>query len=91
MNVVEIVRRFLSCHGYDGLQSGNCCCEVSDLAPCGDITGDCEAGFKISCPPPGGCRAYGDCDFHIQPGIRISLDHPSTPSPAGAQVPGKAK
>lgn len=70
MNVVEMVRWFLNCHSYEGLQSGDCCCEVSDLAPCGEITGDCEAGYKIPCPGADSCTADGDCDFHIKPGKR---------------------
>jgi len=47
--VQEIVGRYLdgSSEGFDGLfsEAGGCCCTKDDLAPCGEMQGDCEAGF----------------------------------------------
>ncbi len=48
-NVQEIVGRVLdaSSEGFDGLfnEAGGCCCKNDDLAPCGEMSGDCEAGY----------------------------------------------
>ena len=48
-NVTEIVSRFLdaSSDGFGGLfnEAIGCCCVRDDLAPCGEMQGDCEAGF----------------------------------------------
>ena len=48
-NVEEIVGRFLdaSSEGFDGLfnESAGCCCTNDDLAPCGEMSGYCEAGY----------------------------------------------
>ena len=49
--VEEIVKLWLEANGYDGLfnENGECGCTLDDLAPCGQITGDCRAGYKIMC------------------------------------------
>ena len=54
--VVQMVERFLRKNGYDGLfqPEGPCGCELGDIAPCGQIGGDCEAGYKVP-----GCNS--DC------------------------------
>jgi len=58
--VVEIVRKYLVDNGYDGLFSeGVCACTHEDLAPCGQIEGNCTAGFKTPC----NC---GEHDYHIE-------------------------
>lgn len=48
-NVQEIVGRFLdaSSEGFGGLfsEAEGCCCTNDDLAPCGEMKGDCEAGY----------------------------------------------
>lgn len=65
-NVLEITKQYLVANGYDGLYNpGECCCEVSDLAPCGEIGGECRAGYKVPCPGPAGCPADGDCEWHV--------------------------
>lgn len=58
--------------GYDGLVSdgGECACLTDDLAPCGEMRGDCVAGHKGPCDPDN-CGADGNCDFHIIPGRRL--------------------
>jgi hypothetical protein len=45
MKVIDIVRDYLKQHGHDGLchVESECGCGLDDLAPCGDINGDCEA------------------------------------------------
>ena len=66
LTVLQITQKYLFSRGYDGLYStGECCCELSDLAPCGEIQGDCRAGYKVPCPGPGECAADGDCEWHI--------------------------
>lgn len=64
-SVREIVAEYLKANGFDGLFSdgGDCACELSDLMPCGrdwDCTSDCEAGYRVPCPP-----ACGDHDWHM--------------------------
>jgi hypothetical protein len=64
--VIEIVRSHLAREGYDGLYSPRrgCACRLADLAPCGEIGGDCWAGYETKCEPET-CPIDGDCDFHI--------------------------
>lgn len=51
-NVQEIVGRFLAASGEDfgGLfnEAAGCCCTNDDLAPCGEMRGDCEAGYPAT-------------------------------------------
>ena len=58
--VFEIVENYLKASGFDGLYNGyaDCACVVGDLSPCGEMSGDCQAGYKFPC----NC---GDHDFHI--------------------------
>jgi len=60
LTVLEIVKKYLQEHGFDGLRAdGNDCgCLIDDLAPCGDISERCVAGVRI----PYDC---GDHDYHI--------------------------
>jgi len=69
MTVIEIVREYLEKNGFDGLfnEQGECACELNDLAPCGEIGVDCEAGYKVDCDPET-CPMDGNCTFHIIPG-----------------------
>ncbi len=64
--VIKIVKEYLEKNKYDGLLdfTGDCACELSDLAPCGEMGGGCEAGYKTKCNPED-CPMDGDCDFHI--------------------------
>ena len=59
MNVHEIVREWLCAHGYHGLChiDAECGCELSDLAPCGEMGKDCQPGYKR--PPTEEQRADG--------------------------------
>jgi len=56
IDVIVIVSNYLKDNGYDGLfQAGECACKYDDLAPCGEIQGNCEAGYLTSAD---------NCDFH---------------------------
>ena len=62
---LDIIKSYLTENGYDGLYNSNveCACELSDLAPCGDISATyCAAGYKQE-----GCTEScgAGCDFHI--------------------------
>jgi len=48
-NVCDIVRESLTVRGYSGLSNKvkACSCDISSLAPCGDIHGDCRAFFMV--------------------------------------------
>ena len=65
MTVKQIVEKYLSVNGYDGLTNGfECCCDLNDLIPCNGEINECEVGYKSPCLP--------DCDkslehFHIIP------------------------
>jgi|TARA_Y100000310_G_scaffold141356_1_gene140803 hypothetical protein len=60
MDVIAIVTDYLEKNGFDGLyHDGDCACENKDLAPCGEIEGSCEAGYKTDAPKH--CPA----DWHI--------------------------
>ncbi len=62
-SVTDIVNGYLEQHGFDGLfYPDECSCEKGDLAPCGNIGGDCTPGHKLP------CDCGEDCDFHI--GVR---------------------
>ncbi len=58
--VIEIVAEYLDREGFDGLFCDECACKKDDLAPCGNIYGDCTAGYLQPCPDD-----CGDHDFHI--------------------------
>lgn len=60
MIIQEIVKKWLIDNGYDGLYSEGCCgCDISTLMDCGEPN-NCEAGYKVPCPP--NC---GEHKFHI--------------------------
>lgn len=60
LSVLDMVRERLIADGYDGLYNpvGDCACTHDDLAPCGDMTSDCVAGWKAPCH-------CGEHDWHI--------------------------
>ena len=65
MTVKEIVEAWLKTNGYGGLWSDECGCELSDLAPCGQMDESCcEAGYKVNCDE--NCNHDEPCDWHIQ-------------------------
>ena len=46
MTVIEIVKQYLKENGYDGLCNEDCGCVIDDLAPCEEMSEQCEAGYK---------------------------------------------
>ena len=54
MKVREIVKKYLTENGFDGLFQAECGCSLVDLMPCGDqFMADCNPGYKHP----------GDADF----------------------------
>ena len=51
MEVLDIVVEYLQKNNYDGLVNSNyeCGCVIDDIAPCGEINGDCVSGYKQMC------------------------------------------
>ena len=71
VDVVDMARSHLEANGYDGLVGEDGCgCSLSgDFVTCGDIRGDCVAGYRTEgCSDD--CGVGGGCDFHINPGKR---------------------
>ncbi len=65
LNAGQIVEKYLKDNGYDGLFCSEepCACLISDIAPCGEPNGECEAGYKTACD--GSAYCDGKCEFHI--------------------------
>lgn len=61
MYVQDMVAAYLKENGFEGLHdfNGECCCELKDLAPCGEMQMTCMAGYKNP------CNCGEGCDFHI--------------------------
>lgn len=48
----DMVRDWLTAHGYDGLYDGDeCGCSVDDLAPCEQMGQDCVAARRVKAEP----------------------------------------
>ena len=48
MDVFDIVAEYLTDNGYDGLwNDSGCACQIGELAPCGEMVGNCIAGYLI--------------------------------------------
>jgi len=69
MDVLDIVKQWLKSHGYDGLYNDECGCTLKEFAPCGEICGDCRAGYIHI--------GYGEWDYFIMP------EKPSPTPPTG--------
>lgn len=48
MTVKEIVAEYLKSKKYDGLvlPDAECGCSLDDFIPCGEISDECQAGYK---------------------------------------------
>ena len=64
MTVKDMIKAYLTEHGFDGLYGDDCGCKVDDIAPCGKIKGNCETGYLLLYDEL--CN-YGRYDFHIGP------------------------
>jgi hypothetical protein len=60
----EIAKEYLERHGFDGLATCGCGCELRDLMPCGEPSPDCEPAYKELCQE--GCWCGGEFDIHFQ-------------------------
>ena len=50
MNIKEIIEDWLEKNGYQGLVGDyGCGCALEDFMPCGEVSEDCEAAYKIKC------------------------------------------
>jgi hypothetical protein len=60
--VDSILQSWLKANGYDGLFSAwaECACTNDDLAPCGSIRMDCQAGYRVN-----GCDCGEGHEWHI--------------------------
>ena len=60
----DLVESGLRAGGFDGLCNNfaGCACWVDDLFPCGEPSGECEAGHAGPCN--GACE-FSPCDGHI--------------------------
>lgn len=64
LNCADIITKYLTDNGYDGLYCNECCCVIDNLFPCcTDIT-LCKAGHLLPCPGPG-CDNFGVAHIHI--------------------------
>ena len=59
MNVTEILKGWLSEHGYDGLCGDECGCGIDDLFPC-EMGALCIPAYKRVCPTDIAARACGE-------------------------------
>lgn len=61
-DVSEIVEEWLLLHGFDGLYNelGECGCGFGDFAPCGCLSGDCEAAYRYRCNR---CAKADECEI----------------------------
>ena len=70
VDVLHIVAAYLKAKWLDGMYSpdGGCACVVGDLAPCGQIHGCCEPGYRRDFDDDGcdGGQCGGGCEWHIQ-------------------------
>lgn len=60
---IEGLKSYMEKHGYTGLYyPGECGCEISDLAPCGDDHSQCILGYERECTPEEKAEGY---DFMV--------------------------
>ena len=46
MKVIDIIKNYLESNGFDGLYlEDRCACKKDDLAPCGEMSEICRAGY----------------------------------------------
>ncbi len=58
IEVHDIIKEYLTAHGYDGLFGEECACLIDDICPCSsEMVLDCSPGYKTECD---GCDEFGD-------------------------------
>lgn len=68
MEAIKMVEIWLKENSYDGLYTDGCGCEVTDLMPCMEYGGRCEAGYRVPCSGAvEDCENahHGPCEWHI--------------------------
>lgn len=61
MSVKDMVVECLDCHGFDGLYNeAGCGCMLEDLAPCDEMSQNCEAAYRFDCQR---CAKRPACDL----------------------------
>ena len=65
MTVKEILQKWLTDRGFDGLYNDECGCYTDDLIPCCSSCESCMPGYKIKTPE--GHEFYGEAEFLIGP------------------------
>ena len=48
ITVTQIVFKYLTENGYDGLAGDECGCSTNDICPCDDYGWDCVAGHRVT-------------------------------------------
>lgn len=72
--VIDMVAKYLKKNGFDGLYSdGECGCLLEDLAPCGNLLGDCKPGFKHEATEETERRKSDGYDWFISPSERQGI------------------
>jgi len=61
MTAKEIIIKYLTDNGYDGLYNNDddCGCGIDDLLPCGASPDDCKPAYKCKCDLH--CGVYSAC------------------------------
>jgi hypothetical protein len=64
--ILDMVHSYLKEHKFDGLfNCDGCACLTDDLAPCGEISEDCVAGYRHNYPDHH-CPCGEGCSWHIE-------------------------
>jgi hypothetical protein len=63
MKIEKIITDYLNNNNYQGLLNidGECGCTIKDLAPCENISLDCEPGYLLECSR---CEKMETCHMH---------------------------
>jgi len=56
MTIKEIVISYLKEHGFEGLCSEDCGCDIDDLAPCESSMVECVPAMRVPCPGTDECE-----------------------------------
>lgn len=70
MDVLQIIYKYLSEHGYDGLCNPDleCGCGKEDLAPCSELSCECSVAYRCDSP-------CGDPEIHYTDPPRVYCKH----------------
>ena len=77
MNVREIIKEYLLKHGFTGLCSEECGCEISDLFPClvwATSMDYCVPGYRVDCDDED-CEYYHCEGWHVTPQLCVECSN----------------